>query len=366
MKLVILNSAQVWGGNEKMLATVASGLTMRGHDVIVSCAGGVVRERLKQAGIKVSRFRPRGAIDPLSGLSFAAWLGVQRPDALLLTSWHSISWGSFGGSANRIKRIVLRQGIVRAAPARGIRGLAVRKWITDVIVNSPEIRDEWIRTAPAFPEERVHVVLNGITPQPVSRAELRHRLRDELAVDGDTVLIGAAGILSQRKGFDLLLRAFAKARPHRSHIVIIGDGPFRGALENLAVELQIERQVRFIGARERAAEAIGGLDLFVLSSHNEGMANVMLESMSAGVPVIASNISGVRTAIGETAVRPAAGWIFDPGNVDSLADRLEEVVDLVRSGSTIAAARVDEALYRIHSWFSPDRMLDETEQVLFG
>jgi glycosyltransferase involved in cell wall biosynthesis len=148
--------------------------------------------------------------------------------------------------------------------------------------------------------------------------------------------------------------------------VIIGDGPFRGALENLAVELQIERQVHFIGARERAAEAIGGLDLFVLSSHNEGMANVMLESMSAGVPVIASNISGVRTAIGETAVRPAAGWIFDPGNVDSLADRLEEVVDLVRSGSTIAAARVDEALYRIHSWFSPDRMLDETEQVLFG
>ena len=85
MKLVIQNSAHVWGGNEKMLATVAAGLSRRGHDVVVSCAHGVVRDRLAEMGLRVTRFRPRGAIDPVSGLSFAAWLAIERPDALLLT-----------------------------------------------------------------------------------------------------------------------------------------------------------------------------------------------------------------------------------------------------------------------------------------
>jgi glycosyltransferase involved in cell wall biosynthesis len=365
MKLVILNSARVWGGNEKMLATVATGLMRRGHDVVVSCAAGVVSNRLKEMGVRVSHFRPRGAIDPISGLSFAGWLALQRPDALLVTSWRLISWGAMSAMAAGARKIVLRQGIVRSAPARGIKAIAARNLITDVIVNAPEIREEWIRTAPAFPQDRVHVVLNAVSPQAASRDVLRQRLRSELAVDDDEMLIGAAGILAGRKGFDLLLRAFAVAAPAKSRVVIIGDGPYRETLENLAVELGITRSVHFIGARENAAEAIGGLDVFVLSSHNEGMANVMLEAMSAGVPVIASHVSGVRTAVGATPERPVAGWIFDPGSVESLANGLGEAVTLVRSGADLVREYVDEARYRINTWFTLDRMLDETERILF-
>ncbi len=366
MKVVIQNSAHVWGGNEKMLATVADGLSKRGHDVVISSAGGVVRTRLKEMGHRVTRFRPRGAIDPASGLSFAAWLAVENPDALLLTSWHSISWSSFGARVSGVKRVVLRQGIVRSAPVGGIRGYAVRNWITDVIVNAPEIRDEWIRTAAPFPADHVHVVLNGVTPLSARRRELRKRLRAELRLDDATLLIGAAGILTQRKGFDLLLHAFASAPAQNAHVAIIGDGPYRETLESLARKLDIASRVHFLGPREKGAESVAGLDVFVLSSRNEGMANVMLEAMAAGVPVIASDISGVRTAVGKSNERPAAGWIFAPGDVESLAARIGEVANLISGDAPIVQARTDEALYRIHEWFSPDRMLDQTEQILFG
>jgi glycosyltransferase involved in cell wall biosynthesis len=235
-----------------------------------------------------------------------------------------------------------------------------------VIVNAPEIKEEWLRTAPTFPPDRVHVVLNAVSPQAASRDDLRRRLRSEIAADDDLILIGAAGILSERKGFDLLLRAFAKASPTKARVVIIGDGPYRETLENLAIDLGIAGLVHFTGPRDNAAEAIGGLDIFVLSSHNEGMANVMLEAMSASVPVIASDISGVRTAIGPTVERPVAGWIFDPGNVESLAQCLEEVVNQVRSEANVVRERVDEARYRINTWFTLDRMLDETERILFA
>jgi glycosyltransferase involved in cell wall biosynthesis len=338
----------------------------RGHDVIVSCASGVVANRLKEMGVRVSHFRPRGVIDPISGLSFAGWLAVQRPDALLLTSWHSLSWGAVSGATAGVRRIVLRQGIVRSAPRSGIKAIATKNLITDVIVNAPEIKEEWVRTAPAFPPERVHVVLNAVSPQTAARDDLKKRLRSETPTDDDAILIGAAGILSERKGFDLVLRAFAKARPKNTRVVIIGDGPYRNTLENLAIELGITDCVHFTGARENAAETIGGLDVFVLSSHNEGMANVMLEAMSAGVPVIASDISGVRTAIGPSPERPVAGWIFDPANVASLGDRIGEVVDLVRSSAPVVKERVDEAKYRINTWFTLDRMLDETERILFA
>jgi glycosyltransferase involved in cell wall biosynthesis len=366
MKLVIQNTAHVWGGNEKMLATVATGLSKRGHDIVISCAGGAVRERLREMGHRVSHFRPRGSIDAVSGLSFAAWLAGERPDALLLTSWHSISWSAFAAKTARVRKVVMRQGIVRSAPQSGPRKYAVDHWVSDVIVNAPEIRDEWIRTDPVFPPNRVHVVLNGIALPAVSREEMKKRLRSELGVDDDSILVGAAGIVTQRKGFDLLMKAVAAADLHDVHVVIIGDGPYRKNLESLASELGIAPRVHFAGAKENAADSIGGLDLFVLSSHNEGMANVMLEAMAAGVPVIASDISGVRTAVASTEERPSAGWIFIPAKMDSLSQRIVEVVSLIRNGSPEITSRTDEALYRIRNWFSLDRMLDETERILFS
>ena len=74
MKLVIQNTSHVWGGNEKWLALLAEGLIARGHEVIVSCAMGAVHAELASRSIPTSPFRPRGAIDFVSGLAFAAWL----------------------------------------------------------------------------------------------------------------------------------------------------------------------------------------------------------------------------------------------------------------------------------------------------
>ena len=267
---------------------------------------------------------------------------------------------------NAVPKIVMRQGIVRSAPTKGIRGFAVHRWVTDVIVNAPEIREEWIRTSRNFPADRVHVVLNGIAQQSVDREQLRKQLRSELQVDEATLLIGAAGIIAERKGFDLLLRAFSQANLERTQVAIVGDGPFMEKLQELARELNIAERVHFLGSIENAAMTIAGLDVFVLSSHNEGMANVMLEAMSAAVPVIASDISGVRTAIGGSTERSVAGWIFSPGNVDSLAGRLSEVAGHLRRNVEVVNERVREATYRIQNWFTMDRMLDQTERILFS
>ena len=365
MKLVIQNTARVWGGNEKSLATLARGLVDRGHEVIVSCAKGVVSERLIEMGIAVTHFRPRGQIDFVSGLSFGVWLKKQAPDALLMTSWNAIPWAAVSARLAGVRNVVLRQGIVRRAPGSGPHAHALRHWVHNVIVNAPEIRDMWLESLPEFPADRVHVVLNAVASTASLREDMRARLRGELGIDDATRVISAAGILSKRKNFELLLEAFARLDAPEAIIAIVGDGPHHAALETKTAVLGLASRVRFLGARADAAEIIGGSDLFVLSSKNEGMANVMLEAMAAGVPVIAADISGVRTAIGSYDGRGPAGWIFPADDAGALANMIHELLSMLKGTAETVRATTEEASWRIDHWFSRDRMLEQSERILF-
>lgn len=365
MKVAIQNTSRVWGGNEKWMATVAAGLIARGHEVVVSCASGPVQHELIQRGIPTSPFRPRGAIDFVSGLTFAAWLARERPDTLLLTSWRPTSWAVAAARLARVSRLVVRLGIVRDYPRRSPRGLAFRR-VDAMIVNSKEIEDTWIRTAPASAKRNVHIVLNGVRSRLDERESLRQSLRKELALDDSVVLIGGAGHIAPRKGFDVLLRAFAAFGDLKARLVIIGDGGQRAALQDLTDQLGIAERVFWLGHRSDGAGVIAGLDLFVLSSHNEGMANVMLEAMAGGTPVIAADISGVRKGIAASDERPPAGWIVTPGDVDALASTLRVACAAIQQQAPEVAALAGEAHWRAVNWFSADRMIGECETILFG
>ena len=364
MKLVIQNTSKVWGGNEKWLGTLAEGLIARGHDVIVSCAQGAVSAELGARGIPVTPFRPRGAIDFVSGLTFAAWLRGQHPDALLMTSWRPTAWTVAAAKAAGVPRIVVRLGIVREFPGRTPKGVALHS-VDEVIVNSDEIRDVWTRSAPASLRARVSVVMNGVRSRRADREQSRALLRKELALAESTVLIGGAGHVAPRKGFDRLIRAFGEAGIPDSRLAILGDGAHRAELERIAREIGVADRVVWLGHRDDGAGVIAAFDLFVLSSDNEGMANVMLEAMAAGVPVVAHDISGVRKAIGASDDRQQAGWIVDPSGPADLARALVTACDTLRRNPEFFSAIGEEGHWRARNWFSPERMVEECERILF-
>ena len=364
MKLVIQNTSHVWGGNEKWMATLAEGLIRRGHRVIVSCAMGAVHAGLASRGIPTTPFRPRGAVDFVSGLAFAAWLRREKPDAVLLTSWRPTAWAVLAAKSAGVRRIVMRLGIVRPFPRATPKAVALRR-VDAVIVNSAEIADTWRKSAPSNLSAAVHVVLNGVRSRIAERTMLGRRLRDELSLADTTILFGGAGHVAPRKGFDILMRAFALADIRDARLAIVGTGPHREALEQLAEELGIAARMAWLGHRDDGAAAIGGLDVFVLSSHNEGMANVMLEAMAGGTPVIASDISGVRQGLGPSRGRQAAGWIVPPGDAVALSLVMKSVAAGIREGAPEVAARASEAAWRAGNWFSPERMVDECESILF-
>ncbi|MBF0128018.1 MAG: glycosyltransferase family 4 protein, partial [Magnetococcales bacterium] len=137
--------------------------------------------------------------------------------------------------------------------------------------------------------DKITVLRNGVDPdhfRPMDRVMLRR----ELGLHG-TVLL-SAGHLVARKGHDLVIGALPFLP--EVHLVIVGEGPERGALEQLALRLGVADRVRFAGLqpRERMPLWFNGADALVLASDREGWANVLLEAMACGTPVLATPVWG--------------------------------------------------------------------------
>jgi glycosyltransferase involved in cell wall biosynthesis len=124
------------------------------------------------------------------------------------------------------------------------------------------------------------------------------------------------------KDHDLLLCAFARI-PKGPRLRLVGDGPTRARVESLARELGIQEQIDFLGNRDDVASLLATSDVFVLASRSEMLPISILEAMRAGLPVIASDVGGVREAIAHN----ENGFLVPSGSVSALAQALTDLTD---------------------------------------
>ena len=149
---------------------------------------------------------------------------------------------------------------------------------------------EWqLATMPIGYRGKAFLVPNSLVAHPRLPAARVRELRAELGTSDGDYLIGGVGRLAGRKGFDLLIRAFAQAGLPQARLVIVGDGSERRRLERLAGE-----RVTFAGFRRDVKDLYQALDLFVCPSSYEPFGRVIVEALDGGVPVIAAESEGPR------------------------------------------------------------------------
>ncbi len=150
---------------------------------------------------------------------------------------------------------------------------------------------------------KLHVMRNGVDlqrfrPLPVEPS------RKALALEGGPVLL-SVGQLIERKGHHLVIDALAELSPQhpRAQLIVVGAGEEQANLEARAAERGVADRVRFTGAvpNEQLAIYYSAADALVLASSREGWANVLLESMACGTPVVATNIWGTPEVVGASA-----------------------------------------------------------------
>jgi glycosyltransferase involved in cell wall biosynthesis len=242
-------------------------------------------------------------------------LAVRGTSCKLVTTPHG--WSTQAGLALRIYETLDR--------------LAFR-YFDAVAPLSPELTRELERWA----GPRLRYIQNGVdiseidaVPEPARDA---HAARG-----GEGFVVGYIGQLIPRKGITTLLQALAAHSLQDVRLVLVGEGPQRTELEALAKGLGISSRVEFMGYRKDRLALLKGFDAFVLPSLLEGIPRCLMESMAAGVPVIASDIPGCRDL-----VKPGVtGLLFNPHDVEELTRALNAIRDQSLRKNIATAARLE-------------------------
>jgi colanic acid/amylovoran biosynthesis glycosyltransferase len=185
--------------------------------------------------------------------------------------------------------------------------------------------------------DKLRVIHCGVDPQEFAPAGTQTR--------SDFAVLTVAR-LTQVKGHGVLLQALRQLSDHgvATRLTMVGDGPKRHELEQLARELDVAPLVTFAGAvgREHVRRYYAEADAFCLSSFAEGVPVVLMEAMAMGLPVVAADVMGVAELVEDN----ASGLLVRPGRPDLLAHALERLVadpDLRRQLGTTGRATVERA-----------------------
>lgn len=171
---------------------------------------------------------------------------------------------------------------------------------------------------------RMVVVRPGIDLQRFRRESADRRMVAALRGSHHHV-VGTVARLAEQKSVHILLDAGSHliGEGVDLRIVIVGDGPLRGALEGRAARLGIEQRVSFLGYRDDVVTAYAAMDVFVLPSKFEGYGLTFLEAMAVGVPVVGTRVIGSEEAVQEG----RTGLLVPTGDALALADAVRRLLD---------------------------------------
>lgn len=172
---------------------------------------------------------------------------------------------------------------------------------------------------------KIAVINNGILYEKYNIKINNKKKKEQLSIKTDGYIIGLCVRLSNQKGITYLLRAMPKIINMYPDILLLiaGDGKRRKNLEEESINLNIEKNVKFLGGRVDIPEILQLLTLYTLPSLWEGMPMALLEAMAAGVPIVTTNVGGIPKMI----KHGFNGLIVDPQNHEKLGDAILKLLD---------------------------------------
>jgi glycosyltransferase involved in cell wall biosynthesis len=196
-------------------------------------------------------------------------------------------------------------------------------WASDrVLVGSVQVWQD-VRRYDGVPAGRLLLMPYGISLADLNPPLSRKEARERLGLSAGGLVIGAVGRIEEQKGHTHLLAALPELQRQIPGLVVllVGEGRRREDLRRQVRGLGLENTVRFLGTRRDLAEIFRALDIFVHPSLWEGLPLALLKAMGAGLPVVATRVSGSREAI----VDGVNGYLVAPGDPEALARAILEL-----------------------------------------
>jgi len=367
--LFVLGNLEL-GGSERQALLLARYLKNRcGADVrvlgFVGGPGGVSsicdEERIPwKGGLLQRQDGPGGRTADL--LRAARALRTERPDVVLPYTWRpnvlcGLTWGLSGA-----RTCIWNQRDEGLGGAGGVLArVAARR--TPVFLANSEGGKAFLAARLGVPRARIQVIPNGILLPPPR--EDRRAWRERIGAGNSRFLALMLASIHPHKDHATLLRAWRRVLDGghafgQSPVLLLAGRSYgyEGGLKALAFDLGLGDSVRFLGPVDDVAALLGAVDLCVHSSRTEGLPNSVLEAMSAGVPVVATDLPGIREAVGPSGFR----FLAPPGDDQGLADRILQFV----ASERLRAETGKELRDRAGREFEAEAMCRAVAEVLVG
>lgn len=348
------------GGAQRFLYELVTHLSSEKYDLLVAAGGsGILFKKLAEKNIKTAEIRNFSNIFGIK--NFFGFLEIfnlirkNRPDIIYLLSSEAGFLGSFAGNLyclflRKKPKIIYRIGGWAFKEPRNIIIKKIYLWAEKIsasfkdviIVNSEFDRQLAIKNKITKPE-KIITIFNGIDFHKL-RFLTRERARQFLfrsVNPPQSPLIGTVANFYKNKGLNFLILAAAKIKKLQLNwqFMIIGEGPERQKLQELIQKLELENHVLLAGKIPDAYQYLKAFDLFVLPSVKEGQPWVILEAMTAEVPIVATNIAGIPEMI----ENEKSGLLVEPADSDALTEAIEKILthpslakEFAHNASTVA------------------------------
>jgi glycosyltransferase involved in cell wall biosynthesis len=346
----VLSSLGV-GGQERVALDLAISQKSQGHRVAVMALAplpdGAMIDEFVAAQIEIVRVEKRGSgIDATLTARIAMAL---RHHGVDVVHTHNPMPLIYAAPAARM----LRKAAIHTKHGRnpaGVGNRALRRIASQCVHFFVAVSDITAEQAIAqydCPKSKLRTIANGIRLERyVPDAKLRAETRAELNL-GDAWVVGTVGRLDEFKNQSMLVRAMAPLLSPLCRLVIVGDGPSRSDVEAEVARLPDPRFCVMTGRRMDVPRLMPAFDVFALSSTSEGLPLVVPEAMSAGLPIVATEVGGLPAVVDEDSTGKLVA-------VDEIAMRnalAELMADRARTRSMGATARKTA-----HARFSAERM----------
>ncbi len=366
LRILILDTEFQMGGKEKKLFDFIRRTDRARYQISVCClkAGGYFKPKLEAIGVPFYDNLQRNSHDALAFRSLRSILKTEKPQIIYTFTHPSTVIFSYLARAMGLADRVI---VSYHATGREEGGRMIPTYLlpmlrrADVLLAVAEMQKQHLVQAEGLPGDKIRVIHNGVDTaayHPANDGE-KARSRGDLGIPANATVLVCVASLKSAKNVDVLLRAASGLlRDHAMlRLVLVGDGPDRGALESAARELDVHERVVFTGLRDDVPEILHAADALVLPSKwgTETFPNVVLEAMASGLAVVTTDVGSVREMVedGKSAL------IIRPDDEPALRGALERIVADEEFARALGARGREIALAR----FRIETMCEKRERL---
>jgi glycosyltransferase involved in cell wall biosynthesis len=355
-----------WRGGEQQMLYLARGLAERGLRTAVAVQpASPAAARARQAGLDVCELRMRGEADLLAALRIARIARSAGFNLLHAHTAHAHSLVVLAACLWRAPCKVVVHRRIEFPAGRGAFGLGRLKYrfgVDAYMAISNRVKQTLLDAG--VPEWKVFPVHSSTAPERFAAAVADPAVRAELGVPQDAFVVGNIGALVGHKDHGTLLTACRAVRDElpRTWVVIVGEGPLRGSIQERARALGMADRLVLAGFRSDVPRLIRAFDVFALSSSEEGMCSVLAEVAASGCPIVATDAGGVR----EVVLPDRTGVVVPVRDPAALARGILRLVRDPEEARLLAARGKERVLAHFTAHTMVERTLDVYRRVLEG